>query len=215
MQHRDRGAVGNVLAVGVVVGALIVGAGWIGVDLLHNPVRVEAIDHSPPPVLTELRDLADFHASQARFEVVVDEERDVHLVPQFIAGERVQFVAVGSVDAVVDFAALTDSSIVVDEEGTGVVITLPAPAFADPVVDVEQSHVMNRDRGLLDRLGGALVDNPTSEQELFVLAGEKMAASAASTDLLVRAEENTTKMLTGMLGALGYERVAVVFTPVD
>ena len=211
--RRDRGAVKETVAVGVVIAGVIAGASWIGIDLLRNPVETTTVDHSPPPVLTELRDLAEFRAAQAQFEVVIDQERDVNLIPQFIAGERVQFVAVGTVDAVVDFSGLTDAKIDVDDEMLAVTISLPAPVVETPVIDHELSHVMNRDRGLVDRLGGALVDNPTSEQELLVAASDKMAASAERTDLVLRAEENTVRMLTGMLGALGYDDVTVEFEP--
>ncbi len=208
---RDRGAVKETVAVGVVLAGVIAGAGWIGIDMIRNPVETTTVDHSPPPILTELRDLAEFRAAQAQFEVVVDQERDVNLIPQFIAGERVQFVAVGTVDAVVDFSGLTDASIDVDVDTAAVTIELPAPAVETPVIDHELSHVMNRDRGIVDRLGGALVDNPTSEQELLVAASDKMAASAERTDLVARAKENTVRMLTGMLGALGYDDVTVEF----
>lgn len=214
---RDRGLIRPIVTGGVLVGALLIAAGSVGIGLLRNPISVETVDRSPVPVLTELRDLADYHAAQARFEVVVDQERDVNLVPQFVAGERVQYVAVGSVDAVVDFRALAESAISVDETAMSVTITVPAPRLADPVVDPTQSYVMNRDRGLVDRLGGALVDNPTSEQELIVAAADKMRTAASSTDLAQRAEDNTTKMLTGMLGALGFEQVTVRFdeNPID
>jgi hypothetical protein len=40
-----------------------------------------------------------------------------------------------------------------------------------------------------------------------------MQAAAAESDLRKRAEENTTKMLQGLLGALGFSSVNVSFTP--
>lgn len=209
--RRDRGAVKETVAVGVVVAGLIAGASWFGFDMLRNPIETTTVDHSPPPILTELRDLAEFRAAQAQFEVVIDHEHDVNLIPQFLAGERVQFIAIGTVDVVVDFSGLADDAIEVDADTSAVTITLPAPTVESPVIDHELSHVMNRDRGLFDRLGGALVDNPTSEQALLLAASEKMEASAKRTDLVERAEENTTDMLTGMLGALGYETATILF----
>ncbi len=83
--------------------AALVAAAVVGFQLLHSPFTTVTKDHSPPPVLTELRDLSDFHAAQAQFEVTLDLEKDVKWVPSAIAGERVQFVGVGTVDAVVDF----------------------------------------------------------------------------------------------------------------
>ena len=41
------------------------------------------------------------------------------------AGERVQFIGVGSVDAVVDFSSLDAGSVQISENNTKVVVTLP------------------------------------------------------------------------------------------
>ena len=79
------------------------------------------------------------------------------------------------------------------------------------MIDFDQGGVMNRDRGVLNRLGGVFVDNPTSEEALIAEAEDKMVAAAASSDLLERAEENTTTMLTDLATALGVEEVRVVF----
>lgn len=209
--RRDRGTIGPFVAGGVTATAAILLSGVLGIGLFGNPFSTATVDHSPPPVLTELRDLAEYHAAEARFEVVIDEEHDVRLVPQFLAGERVQYIAVGSVDAVVDFTGLTDAAIEVDDETSSVVVTVPAPTMAAPMIDHELSHVMNRDRGLVDRVGGVLEDSPTSEQELLLTAETKMADAAAATDLLATAESNTESMLRGLLGALGFESVEVRF----
>ena len=116
-------------------------------------------------------------------------------MPDFIAGERVQYVAVGSVDAVVDFSNLDEDSVIFDEDTGKAVIILPEPTIGDPVIDYENSGVMNRDRGVLDRLGGIFTDNPTGEEKLIVAGTDKMVAAVPASDLLQRAEENTEEML--------------------
>jgi hypothetical protein len=82
-----------------------------------------------------------------------------------------------------------------------------------PVLDHDQSHVMNRDRGLLNRLGGIFNDNPTSEATLYGAAMNKMADSASQTDLIEQAQAHTTYMLTGMLKAMGFVKIDIVFDP--
>jgi hypothetical protein len=193
----------------VVAGVLV--ASVIGFQLLHSPFTTVTKDHSPPPVLTELRDLSDFHAAQAQFEVTLDLEKDVKYVPSAIAGERVQFLGVGTVDAVVDFGTIGAGAIQMSDDNKSVVVTLPGPYAMDPVLDHKQSHVMNRDRGLLNRLGGIFNDNPTSEASLYDAAMTKMADAAAQTDLLQRAQEHTTFVLTGMLKSMGFEKIDIVF----
>jgi hypothetical protein len=192
------------------IAALVV-AGVVGFQLLHSPFTTVTKDHSPPPVLTELRDLADFHAAQAQFEVTLDLEKDVKWVPSAIAGERVQFLGVGSVDAVVDFSTLGAGAVNISDDARSVVITLPGIYASDPVLDHTQSHVMNRDRGLLNRISGMFNDNPTSEDGLYIGAMHKMADAAKHTDLIQRAREHTTFVLTGMMKTMGFDKIDIVF----
>ena len=58
-------------------------------------------------------------------------------------------------------------------------------------------------------------DNPTSEQELYVLAQEKLRDAAEERpDVLARAERNTRLMLVGLLEALGFTSVSIEFVDV-
>jgi Protein of unknown function (DUF4230) len=195
---------GGLLA--VVAYAVVAAIGW---DLL--PFQTTEKDHSPPPILAELRELSDLHAAQAEFEVVVDQEQDVRFVPQAIAGERVQFVAVGTVDAVVDLTRLPIDAVRYDAATDSAVVYLPRPTIAEPVLDVDQSHVMNRDRGLLNRLGGVFTDNPTSELGLYEAARDKMSAAAARTGLVTMAEEQAESLLEPLVRQLGVTTVEVRF----
>ena len=197
--------------VAMVLGIAVAGAVGFQLIHVHLPFGTQAKDHSPPPVLNELRDLSDFHAAQAQFEVTVDLEKDVKYVPSAIAGERVQFVGIGTVDAVVDFGTLGTGAVQIGDDAKSVVVTLPSPTVQDPVLDHEQSHVMNRDRGLLNRIGGLFDDNPTSEASLYKAAMNKMSDSAAQTDLVQRAKEHTTFVLTGMLKSMGFEKIDIVY----
>ena len=213
---RDVGSstVRSFLVGGLVIGALLLVGGVVGGRLFdwNLPFGTETKDHSPPPILTEIRDVAEFHAAEAELEVIVDREKDVKWVPSFIAGERVQYVAVGTVDAIVDFSALTSESIVYDAEENRAVILLPDPVMVAPRIDLDRSGVMNRDRGVLDRVGGMFTDNPTAEQGLLQEAEDKMVDAAAQSDLLERARENTEKMLQSLLGGVGVDTIQVVFT---
>jgi hypothetical protein len=196
-------------------GAVLLGMGVAAVIVIGKvwtmPFTTQTIDRSPPPVLVDLRNLSEFHAAQAQFELVLDQEEDVKWLPQVIAGERVQFVAVGSVDAIIDFSRLPTSAIAVSADGESVTVSLPRPTIDEAVLDLDAGRVMNRDRGVLNRVGGVFTDNPTSERELLLNAQEKMEAAAAQTDLVQRAEDNTKNMLYTMLRGLGFERVDVRF----
>ena len=210
--RRDRrgGFFRSLLGTGVIAALLVAGV-VVGFKLLGSPFSTTEKDHSPPPILLELKSLSSYHAAQARLEVTLDIEKDVKWVPSFIAGERVQFVGIGTVDATVNFDGLDQRRIQVDETGKAVTISLPHATMMDPVLDRKESHVMNRDRGLLNRVGGIFVDNPTSEAALYDKATQKLADAASHTDLIRRAEENTQAMLVTMLRSMGFNQVHVVF----
>ncbi len=199
----------------LLVFAVLLGAGKLGglFPSIGNPFGTETIDRTPPALLQSLTDLSDYHAASANFQVIVDTEKDTKFVPSFIRGERTVYVAGGSVDAIVDFSQLDERSIQVSPDRTSVTVVLPAPSIADPDLDPEQSRVVSRDRGVLDRIGSAFSDNPSTERPLVLAAEDKMREAAGASDLRAKAEENTRKMLEGMLRALGYASVDVSFSP--
>jgi hypothetical protein len=178
-------------------------------DFLPNPFEAREIDRSQPALLEKLSDLSEYRAATADLQVLIDVEEDIRFLPSFVAGERTTFLAGGTVDAAVDFGALEGGNVEVD--GDAVTITLPAAAIVDVDVEPDRSYVVNRERGLLDRLGGVFTDNPTGEQELYQLAEDKLLAAAGESALVTRAERNTEQMLTALLESLGYEEITIEF----
>src|SRR5215218_8165303 len=178
---------------------------------LPNPFASREVDRSQPVLLKAIEDLSVYKAASGNFQVVVDLEESSRSIPLLIKGQRTLFVAGGTVDAEVDFSSLKGEAIKVSPDGTRVEVTLPHARLTPARVDPEQSRVFSRERGLLDRLGSVLSDNPTSERELYRLAQAKMQAAAAKSDLIAVAERNTRAMLEGMLRSLGYREVTVTF----
>jgi hypothetical protein len=176
-----------------------------------NPFATRQVDRSQPVLLKAIEDLAVYKAAKGNFQVVVDLEESSRGIPLALKGERTLFVAGGSVDAEVDFSSIGKGAIKVSPDGQRVEITLPHARLTPASVDPAQSRVFSRERGLLDRLGSVLSDNPTSERELYLLAQRKMQAAAAESGLAAQAEQNTTAMLQSMLRSLGYKEVTVTF----
>jgi hypothetical protein len=197
------------LALGVVV---VVAAVFV-LDRFHFdlPFSTKEKDYSAPPILLELKEMSELHSARADFEVVIDHEKDVQYMPAILAGERVQFVGVGSVDAVVDLSSLGEDAIVFDSKTNSVVVTLPAPTLSAPVLDHEQSHIMNRDRGLFDRLSGLFSDSPTGEAALYEAASNKMLDAAAQSGVVEKAELHVEDLLEDMILKLGVDHVDVQF----
>ncbi|CUU53940.1 Protein of unknown function (DUF4230) [Parafrankia irregularis] len=195
-----------VLAVLVLAGAAAV-TGWR--PSIPNPFAERTIDRSSPAVLRSLEDLSEYHAGSAHLEVVVDLEDDSRWIPSALRGERTLFVGVGSVDAVVDFGALGEDAVVVSADRRAVTISLPAPTLSEPHLDLDKSYVVARQRGALDRVGG-LFGGQSNDSELYKVASAKIG-EAAQTDgqVIELAKTNTTAMLRGLLGALGFTDVTV------
>ena len=193
----------------VAVGLFLVAGAITGLFHINNPFGATTVDRTPPALLKQLTNLSDYHAAQGTFQVRVDVENDVGIVPSFIAGEHTLFNATGTVDASVDFSKLGTDAVRV--EGDRVRIVLPEPAYAKAVVDPTRSAVVDRDRGIIDRIGDAFGDDTNNEKSLYVLAGKKIDAAAHESNLQVRAEKNTRQMLDGLLGRLGFNDVQVTF----
>lgn len=205
---------GAVRVVAVIVAVLL---GWTGLqhigDLLPdwaNPLETEEVDRTGPAVLQALADLHEYRAATGSYQVIVDMEKDAKYLPSFIKGERTLFVAQGSVDAAVDFSHLGPEAVTVNPDSS-VTISLPHAALTKPVLDTAASHVVDRDRGLLDRLGSVFTDSPTGEQTLYAAAEPKLRAAANESGLVAKADENTVQMLTRLLGALGFDEVTVTW----
>ena len=96
--------------------------------------------------------------------------------------------------------------------GTSVTVKLPAPQLGKPNLDLAHSYVFAQERGFLNRIGDVFNNDPNRQREVYQLSEERIAAAARDSDLAKRAQENTTKMLEGLLRGLGYEKVTVTYT---
>jgi hypothetical protein len=200
------------LAVFVLVLGLVTGffglPSWLS---LKNPFSEHRIERAHPAILDELTAVSEFTAATGTFTVLVDVERDVRFMPAVLAGERSKMLAVGSIEAVVDFSGLTEGDVRVGSTGRNVTVTLPQPDLGDVVIDHAATEVIDRNRGLFDRIGSMFTDSPTSERGLLIAAERQLADAASSSQLLAVGENNTRTMLDELLADLGYDDVTVIF----
>jgi hypothetical protein len=193
-------AVAIMLVVGAITGLVDLG-GLFGSSKTTTTTRV---------LLKELKSLSDYNAAQGVYQVDVTIDGNVPIVPDFIAAEDITFRAVGTVDATVDFSVLATDAVQVTADGA-TTITLTRPALSKAFVDPKQSSVINRSRGIVNRIGDIFEENPTDDRELYVKASRKIERAAHESKLAERARENTVNMLTGFLGRLGFTDVRVTF----
>jgi hypothetical protein len=205
----------GLITLGIFIIAIFGGVSWVKgvIPDFHNPFAQTTIDRSGPAVLKSIQDLHEYHAATGNFQQIVDLHHDTGL-PDRLLGDRTLFVAVGSVDALVDFGQVGQGGVQVSGDRRAATITLPRPTLSDPQIDVGRSYVYDRDSGLLNQIGSLFSDDPNSEREVYLLAEQKIRASAQNgSGLVPRAEDNTRKMLQSLLRSLGFTRVVVNFEP--
>ena len=90
-------------------------------------------------------------------------------------------------------------------------VALPKAQLEPAVLNVSQSYVYAEQQGLFNRIGNFFSGNPNSQQQVYVLAQQKIQTAAKQSPLLTEAEKNTQAMLDGMLTSLGFQHVTVTF----
>jgi len=178
---------------------------------IGQSVNGKTIDRSGPVVLQSVRDLARYEAAAGNFQVIVDLEKDAAFLPTTIIGQRTLFVAVGSVNAYVDFSGLGNDAVSVTSDHQGVGLRLPHAVLDKPNLDHQRSYVFAEERGIVDRVRAFFDQAPNQQAELYQVAEQKIAEAATQSRLTERAEANARTMLRDLLHSLGYKQVTITF----
>jgi hypothetical protein len=195
--------------------AIFGGVSWVRGVLpdFDNPFAEETVDRSGPAVLESIQDLHEYQAASGDFQQIVDLEKDTAL-PSGLLGSRTLFIAYGTVDATVDFSTIGTDAIEVSDDRLSATITLPSPLLSEARIDPTRSYVYDSEEGVLNEIGDLFTSDENSQQELYVIAQQRITAAAQQgSGLAARAQENTRAMLVSMLNALGFETVVVNFEP--
>jgi hypothetical protein len=178
---------------------------------LRNPFAETTTDRSQPALLKSITALSRYEAASGSFQIVVDLSQH-SLLPSFLQGSETLFIGQGTDIAFVDFGGLKGQAINVSADRTTVAITLPKAQLEPAVLDVKQSYVYAQQQGLFNRIGNFFSGNPNSQQQVYILAQQKIQAAARQSPLVPDAEKNTRQMLSSMLTSLGFQHVTVTFT---
>jgi hypothetical protein len=199
------GAVAAVLVLVVVLSAVHL------LPQLRNPFAETTTVRSEPVILKSITELSRYEAASGSFEVVVDLTQHSSLLPSFLEGSETLFIGQGTDIAFVDFSQLKGQAIQVNADRTAVTVTLPKAQLEPAVLNVSQSYVYAQQQGLFNRVGNFFSGNPNSQQQVYVLAQQKIQTAAQQSPLLSEAQKNTEGMLDGMLTSLGFSHVTVTF----
>ena len=142
---------------------------------------------------------------------MVDLTKRTSLLPSFLAGSETLFVGQGTDIAFVDFSQLKSQAITMNANRTAVTIALPKAQLEPPCSTSPQLYVYAQQQGLFNRVGNFFSGNPNGQQQVYILAQQKIQTAARQSPLLPEAQKNTVGMLTGMLTSLGFQHVTVTF----
>jgi hypothetical protein len=199
-------AVASVLVVIVVLSAVHL------LPQLRNPFTQTTTDRSGPAVLKSISALSRYEAASGSYQVVVDLTKKISFIPSFLQGSDTLFIGVGSDIAYVDFSQLKGQAIQVSPDRTTVTVKLPPAQLEPAVLNVDQSYVYAEQQGLLNRIGNFFSGNPNGQQQVYILAQQKIQTAATQSPLITDAQHNTQDMLTSMLRSLGFTKITVTFT---
>ena len=202
---------------GIVVAAAAAGALIVVLSAVHllpqlrNPFAETTTVRSEPVILQSITDLSRYEAASGSFEVVVDLTRRASLLPSFLEGSETLFIGEGTDVAFVDFSGLKSQAIQVSADRTSVTVTLPKAQLEPAALNVSLSYVYAQQQGLFNRIGNFFSGNPNSQQQVYILAQQKIQTAAQQSPLLAEAQKNTEGMLDGMLSSLGFQHITVTF----
>jgi hypothetical protein len=178
---------------------------------LRNPFGETTVVRSQPVLLKSITALSRYEAASGSFQVVVSLDRKAAFLPAFVEGTQTLFIGQGNEIAYVDFAQLRSKAIQVSADHKAVTLNLPHAQLQPAVLNVKQSYVYAQQQGLLNRIGNFFSGNPNSQQQVYVIAQQKIETAARQSQLRSEAEKNTSSMLNGMLRSLGFQQVTVTF----
>jgi Protein of unknown function (DUF4230) len=202
---------GLVAAIAAVLVLIVVLSAVHLLPRLRNPFAETTTETSEPVLLKSITSLSRYEAASGSFEVVVDLTKRVSLLPSFLAGSQTLFIGQGTDIAYVDFSQLNSQAIKMSANRTAVTVTLPKAQLEPAVLNVSQSYVYAEQQGLFNRIGSVFSGNPNGQQQVYILAQQKIQAAAQQSPLRTQAQENTEEMLDSMLTSLGFQRVIITF----
>ena len=194
---------------------LLLGGAYLGLRALNalpsmlNPFDERTTVRTSPVTVESIRDMSRYVAAEGQFQVLVDVQQGRDNIPGFLYGERTVLVAMGKVEAYVDFSQVADKDLTVN--GDTIELVLPPPSLSDPALDTEHSYVVAHQSGVANRIGGLFTGNQSDQTALFREAQQQISGAAQKSDLAERAQANTTDMLTKLFNRLGYQQVTITY----
>ncbi len=176
---------------------------------LPNPLAAAptVISIDRPTVLREMRALDRWETAVGSYDQVITAGQEGGALYNFFRGDRLILIASGDVIAGFDLSRLRDEDVVVSEDGTSVIVTLPPSEILVSRLDNERTQVYDREVGIFTS------GNPGLESEARRQAEQRIVERACETGLLKRAADEGERNMENLLRALGFREVTVNAQP--
>jgi len=204
------GGFGTTLALALVIVVLSIA---VGVGLTRFGEQLPFLGHlfqeepaqttTGTVVVEGIQDLNQLTTLRWRGFVFIDKESGGTKLEQILSGEVVRLVAIGDVEAGVNFAKLGRDDVQVN--GKKVTIRLPEPEILSVSLDEDETRVYDRDFGLLN-----IRPDDELAEEAHDVAVDRLEEAARDDDVLERAERNAEDNIRAFVISLGFEEVEFV-----
>jgi Protein of unknown function (DUF4230) len=176
---------------------------YMGLRNFGRPVYT--VNTSGNTIVKELQNLNRLETAQFHVEKVIQAGTNGNVFQEFLYGDRILLIAVGSVVAGIDLSKMKEGDIKLGSGNASGTIeaTFPAPEIFSASLDNDQTRVFDRKLGLLTK------GDVTLESRARATAEDIMREGACKEGVLDTARTNAMGQLESFLKALGFDRVTV------
>jgi len=154
-------------------------------------------------LVTQVRELSRLETASMRVMHISTAKQSYGMVPDSLAGDSMQFLAVGDVIAGIDLSSLRREDVRMEPDGT-LILKLPPPQVLVTRVDNRESHVMSRKTGMFRKQD----INLESRARAYAEAG--IRSEAIARGILPLASSNGEKKLGEFLHTVGFQKIRFV-----
>jgi hypothetical protein len=160
-----------------------------------------SIDTSLPTVVNKIQRLQRLESVNYSLDKIVEGDRQISVLPDFLVGDKLLLVVHGNVIAGVDLDQLKTSDVQI--EGRSIQIHLPPAQIFVTALDNTKTRVYSRTTGLL------VPEDPNLESQVRAEAQQQIQQAALADGILAAANKNASATVKSMLLGLGFQQVTV------
>lgn len=163
--------------------------------------RSLSIDNSLPTVVRKIQRLQRLETVNYSLDKIVEGDRQVSVLPDFLVGDKLLLVVHGNVIAGIDLGQLKSSNVQI--EGRSIQVKLPPAQIFVTALDNTKTRVYSRTTGLL------VPEDPNLESQVREQAQQQIQQAALADGILATATKNASATVHSMLLGLGFHQVTV------